>query len=251
MKDQGQEILRNSIARNTAVVINAPADGPAAARRARLLAEDPKGIWVEAPAVDGTVLTMIRESGRQIGVSFRGGEQMVDFVAPLLRRDIAFRLSPSMTVDALLLGWPTEINLTQRRGSYRVKPTLDAKISIRVWRISPEWPYEAVPEEPDTKAELRDLSVGGMGIILKPTRGMDPTAEKGDRMRVELYVGEKPPMIVCGRMPHPPQKLPEAWLRVGMQFVGMDNTLVGRRTLAQIDMLVAELQRAEARRRRE
>jgi c-di-GMP-binding flagellar brake protein YcgR len=251
MKDPGQQILKDSIARNVAVVLNAPADGPAASRKARLLAEDPKGIWLECPAISDGLLKKLRETGEPLGVTFRGGEQMVDFVCPMLRRDQAFRLTPSMTVDAMLVGWPTEIRLTQRRNSYRIRPALDAKISIRLWRIGSEWPYEAQPENPDIRAEMRDLSVCGMGIILRPTNGTDPTAEKSDRVRIEMCVGHKPPMLLCGRIVHHPQELPEGMLRIGVKFEGMDQSLVGRRTLVQLDNLVAELQRTEARRRRD
>lgn len=251
MKDPGEQILRDSIARNIAVVLSAPADAPAAPRRARLLAEDSRGIWVEAPANHDETLKRLRTTGEPIAVSFRGGEQMVDFACPLLRREMAYRLSPTMTVDAMLLAWPTEIRLTQRRGSYRVRPSLDAKIGIRVWKIDIGWPYESEPQEGDIKAEIRDISVGGLGIILKPTRGFEPTVEKGDRFRVELTVGNKPPMLTCGFLVHEPQKLPESQLRIGLKFEGMDQTLPGRRTLVQIDNLVAELQRTEARRRRD
>jgi c-di-GMP-binding flagellar brake protein YcgR len=250
MPPTAADVLRDSIARNVAIAVTVPATHLMEAQRSRLLAEEPggNGIWIESlPDLNGLMETL-RAMGTAIGVSFRSGEHVVLFSAPVLRQEPAFRLSADVTVDATLLAWPSDVRLTQRRRGYRVKLPLDAPLKARVWRA----PYGTENWGPEIRAELRDLSIGGMGLILRPAAADVPVpkVDTGDRMKVELVLPRKEPLVLPGRLRQPPLKMHDGSVRVGVDFDAVDATIEGRRALGQVSRLVAELQRTHARRRR-
>jgi c-di-GMP-binding flagellar brake protein YcgR len=245
-----ETILRDSIARNVAILLSLPSSTSGEAQRSRLLSEEAggKGVWIESLPDQASTIELLRTSRSSIAVSFRNGEHVVLFSASVLRQEPAFRLSPDVTVDAILLAWPTDLRLTQRRGGYRVKLPLDAPLKARVWRA----PYGTENWGPEIRAELRDLSVGGMGLILRPAAADVPVpkVDHGDRLKVELAVPKRETLVLPGRLRQPPQMLHDGSVRVGIDFDSVDATIEGRRALGQVSGLVAELQRTHARRRR-
>lgn len=248
MTDSPEHLLRESIERNAGVIMLSPAVGAGEAKRSRLLAERDGGVWLEVPARQELLLDMLRKAEKPVGVSFRQGEFIIQFASQVLRCESAFVLSKATTVEAVLLAWPTDIQMTQRRSGYRVKLPLDPMLQVRLWQIAEDISLEAVPNSPGIHAVPRDLSVGGAGVIVQPIRGVLPVFEADGRLRIELVVGLKK-LLVSGRLRHLPQLLPDGAIRVGLNFDGMDRTIEGRRAMAQIAQWVAEMQRAEARRR--
>lgn len=252
-------VLREAIARNVPVILSVPADGAGEARRSRLLGESAggaAGAWVESVPGQQHLIDALIAVGKPIGVSFRSGEHLVRFRAVVVRRDPAYRLSDAVTVEAMLLNWPADVELTQRRSGYRVKRPLDAEVALRAWMVSADAPLcPAVPQpgakaDPtEVRAELRDLSVGGLGVLFTPPRGGRLKLAAGDRLRLELSAGGRS-VSASAKIRYTPRTLPDGSLRAGLDFEGMTDTLEGRRTLALVAQLVAEFQRTEARRRR-
>jgi c-di-GMP-binding flagellar brake protein YcgR len=267
--DQGHTLLSDAIARNVPAILSAPAVGPGEAWRSRLLAHQagapaqagepgqtvPAGVWVDAVPGQSLLTDALQRSGRTVGVSFRSGEHLVRFAAPILRHDRAYPLSPTATADALLLAWPADVEVVQRRAGYRAKRPLDAAVKLRVWTMAadplagPAGGAQAARPPAELAADLRDLSVGGLGVVLRAAKGEKLAVAAGDPLRVELSAAGK--TVTAGVVVrHAPQPLPDGSVRAGLDFVGLTDTLEGRRALALIAGVVAEFQRTEARRRR-
>lgn len=249
MSDAALQTLRAAIDRNLAVDVSMPADGPGEPRRGRLLAEVDGTLVVEPPTGQSRVIDSLRRSDEPVGVAFRRGEHDVCFEAMVLRQDPAFRLSPAVVVEAMVLTWPAGVKLTQRRNGYRVKLPYDAAVFARAWYLPAGAGTDGVPPGLEWTVAVRDLSVCGMGLILTPASARLPGTRPGDRLRVELVSGDRR-IVTATRVRQPPRLLPDQSVRIGLDFDGMDQTIAGRRTLAQVEQLVAALQRTEARRSR-
>jgi c-di-GMP-binding flagellar brake protein YcgR len=249
MSPSADDLLRDAIARNTPVILLAPADGVGESRRTRLLDESADGIWVEVPARQGALIEMLRASGRSVGIVFRAGERMVQFASPVLRYDARHRVSPTLTAEAALLAWPKDVALTQRRSGYRVKLPMDSTLKALAWVIPGGVDAPALDPSRALTAEVRDLSVGGLGLILRATRTVRPRASLADGMVVQLSADDKS-ITLRGPVRHEPRTLPDGSVRLGIDLAGTDRTLEGRRALQQVAQWVAEYQRHEARRRK-
>ncbi len=66
----------------------------------------------------------------------------------------------------------------------------DSEMSVRIWRIGPRAQMRDLPmASSEIKAELRDLSVGGIGVLLFGKDGAEPMVTPNDRLRVQLVLG--------------------------------------------------------------
>lgn len=248
MSDAAFKALRDGIDRNCAINLVMPA-GAVEGWRTRFLGQGSEGIWVECPPKQQLLAEMLQRSARSAVVSFRSGEYVVSLEAAILGYRARYDLSAAATVQAILLAWPADVRMTQRRSGYRAKVSLDADITTTAWVVDEQAVMDLVPPTPGMVADLRDLSVNGLGLILRAVKGKSPRIEMGKRVRVELFWQDHR-VIAATRVRQEPRRLPDGSVRVGLNLEGLDRTIEGRRTLSQIAQLVAELQRTEARRRR-
>lgn len=249
MSEAAFQALRDGIDRNSSAMLVMPADAPGEGWRTRFLGQAAEGFWIECPPKQQLLAEMLQRSAKPAAVSFRSGEFVISCQSAVLGYRPRFQLSAATSVEAVLLAWPDDVRMTQRRAGYRAKVSLDAEIKALGWTIDEQAQVEFVPQSPGMIADLRDLSVYGMGLILRAVKGKSPRVQLGQRMRVELNWREHR-VIVATRVRQEPRRLPDGSVRVGLNIEGLDHTIEGRRTLTQITQLVAELQRTEARRRR-
>ena len=154
-------------------------------------------------------------------------------------------------MDALLLPFPTDILTLQRRQHFRAKVPGDFDLKARLWTIA-EWAYinDNPPRAQEITCELRDLSVGGMGVRLIGKDEKPPKVTTSDRLRIQLaFDGET--AILEGRMRTPAvdQRDPSRLL-TGINFKKLEANIEGRQTLALLTRIVGELQRQELHRAR-
>ncbi|HWB53908.1 MAG TPA: PilZ domain-containing protein, partial [Tepidisphaeraceae bacterium] len=153
------------------------------------------------------------------------------------------------TVEAVLTQFPVEVKSIQRRSNYRVAIPEESDLRVRVWRLGPGVPVRDRPmAKQEVKAKLRDISLGGVGVVLEGEGDEPPKISEEDRLRISLKSGEHE-LILEGRMRYP-NKLNGTTFRAGIQFKSLDKDLDGRQTLATLTRIVGELTRAELRRMR-
>jgi c-di-GMP-binding flagellar brake protein YcgR len=248
MADNNEELLRQAVARNLGAVLSLPSAGMLRHCKSRFLAELDGGILFESPITETALITELITKQQPCGVSFRTGVNKVMFAAPIIRAQSAWQMNADNVVDAVLLQFPTQIKSIQRRSNYRVEVPGDCELSIRVWRIG-ERAY--LKEQPmaalEIKAQVRDLSIGGVGVKFLSKDNQAALVGTEDRLRVLLtYQSES--LIMEGRMRAPTARMADNTIVTGIHFKKLENDLEGRKTLATLTRIVGELQRNEVRR---
>jgi c-di-GMP-binding flagellar brake protein YcgR len=243
-------ILRDAIARNAGIVLSLPSAGMLRHHKSRFLADAGDGFWVESAPGEASLIEALTITGQPCGVSFKNGNLKVVFASPVKKRETNYRINATTTVEAILMNFPQDIKSIQRRTNYRVKITEASSISARVWRI-PERAY--LKDRPmaaqEIVCEVRDLSVGGMGVTFKG-EGKEPVkVSTEDRLRIELSHADGK-ILLEGRMRHPKESVKSPQVRAGLQFKALENDIDGRQIIAQLTRIVGEMQREEVRRMR-
>jgi c-di-GMP-binding flagellar brake protein YcgR len=245
-----QDMLADAIARNSAMILSLPSAGMLRHHKSRFLSQEEGVFWVESAPDDRVLIDELVKSQQPVGISFKANHKTVAFAVPIVSRNAEYRVNAETVLEALQLKSPENIKAIQRRNNYRVAIAKGTEMVARVWRI-PEHAY--LKDKPLAAAELsvqlRDLSLGGMGVMLLPKNNEPPKVLAGERLRIHIvYNGED--MIIEGRMLHfRPNEKPEP-VRGGVQFKKLEHDIEGRQTLATLTRIVGELQREEVRRTR-
>jgi c-di-GMP-binding flagellar brake protein YcgR len=250
MAGANHDILLEAIARNAGIVLSLPSAGMLRHHKSRFLSDAPGGFWVESTPGEAALIDSLIASQQPVGISFKNGSLKVVFATPLQQRQPGHRINDTTEVEALLLTFPATIKVEQRRSNYRVRIPADAEFSARVWRI-PERAYlgDRPMSAQEVACDVRDLSLGGMGVTFRGKAGEPPKVSTEDRLRIELsHPGGK--LLLEGRMCHPAGPATAAELRAGLQFKALENDLDGRQIIAQLTRIVGEFQRHEVRRMR-
>jgi c-di-GMP-binding flagellar brake protein YcgR len=253
MPESGIELLNDAVARNAAAVISLPAGTELHHHKTRFLGRDEQGVWLESLAGQRGQIEAAIRSANPVGVSFRGDPHRVAFCSRILSIDNSFRLNESYAVEALLLEFPRELTPIQRRASYRVTVPLDAELALRVWRIADQlYIRERPPAAQELPCRIRNISEGGVGVLVQPKSDQSARFTTGERLRLQL-VHRDIGFIIEGRVRHA-ETLPDgaaaAGVYVGVQFKKLENNLEGRQVLASINAIIGELQRDEVKRTR-
>lgn len=244
--------LREAIARNSAAVLSLPSAGMVRHHKSRFLAEtgEGDGFFVESVPAERPLIDELIATARPAGVAFKGGANKVVFAATIRRRESEYRVSPEVTVEALLLDFPAEVKWTQRRAAYRVAVPAGSDLTARVWRISPDVSLKERPmPAQELTCELRDLSVGGLGLMLLPKDGAPPNVSPDDRLRVELTFRDTS-LLLDARLRYPTSFPEPKPVRAGIQFKTLEDDLEGRQAADKLAKIVGHLQRDEVRRHR-
>jgi c-di-GMP-binding flagellar brake protein YcgR len=250
--------LKDAVARCGPAVLSLPtADGPLRHHRTRfLIPEDQEGFWIEAPPGERQLIDELLLAKKPVGVSLKTGFNKVIFTTLIHQFEAALPVSETTTVDALLLAWPDQLQAIQRRNDYRVtvQPD-DGDVHLRVWRIN-EHHYlrDKPPASAALAVALRDLSVGGMGLIYTPDPADGPNGAPAklpdnQRLRIALSHGRGDELLLEGRILHS-RAVPAENYRLGVQFKNLADDIEGRQTLAALTQVVGQLQRTEIRRKR-
>jgi c-di-GMP-binding flagellar brake protein YcgR len=243
-----QDMLRDGIARNVGVVFSLPSAGMLRHHKSRLLADCAEGFWVESIPQENALIDELIGSGERVGISFKAGHDKIVFATPILRRDDGYRVNANLTMPAALLKFPEQIRAIQRRSNYRVALWPDCEISARIWRLPEKVRLVDRPlASAELKVQMRDISVGGLGVLVTGKDGERPKLCLEDRLRIELN-SRNLAMLVEGRLRYPHNTGRVDVIRAGIQFTGLDQDLQGRQIQAQITKLIGELQREELRR---
>jgi hypothetical protein len=246
-----QEILAVAVSRNVGVVVSMPSAGLLRHHKSRFLAADDGGYWIESVHSETLLIEELIDSGRPVWFSFRSAGKRVTFSSPLKREEKAYQVNEEMTTRALLVAAPApdRIKFIQRRSGYRVSITSDTGLIARVWRISPKATMADRPmRATELNVEVKDFSVGGLGVIFRPDDAGEIKVGTEDRLRVELTYGQVV-LLLEGRMrlPNKIDQVPDQ-LRTGIQFKPPEGDMEGRKQFGRLNGILGELQRGEIRR---
>ncbi len=250
MPEDARQLLTESIARNCPFVLSLPSAGLLRHHKSRFLVEKTEGLWIEVPGAERVLIDELIASQTPVGVAFKSGETKVVFASRALRLDLDFSINDQTRVSALLIGLPDKIEAVQRRDAYRVRLPAGCPLRVRAWRIAPG---VYIGDRPQPSQELliepRDLSLGGIGVILRGKGGQPPKISTEDRVRVEITHGDAT-LLLEARMRQPSGPQPDGGISSGLQFKDLAGDLEGRHKLNQLTRLLGEMQREEVRQAR-
>lgn len=243
MSDKSAAIVNEAVARNMSAVLSLPSAGMFHNHKSRFICALEGGILLQYPAEDKALIAELSREKKPCVVSFRSGFSKVVFPAAIRRVEFGWRLNDETKVDALLLEFPTEIKVTQKRNDYRVEIPPHTDLAVRIWRLLrvEDLKFEP-PAEREVTTELLDISTGGIGVRLIGSNGEKPIICTEDRLRIALtFEGEA--LVMGGRM-RPPSVLPQGdTIITGIKFDALDGDLEGRRIGARLLRIVGDLQR--------
>jgi len=246
MKPDDQQPLREAIARAAGAVVSFPIDGQLRHHKTRFVAAAEEGFWIEAPAEDRELINGLMATGKPVGITLRSGTIKIVLTTMILQFRVELPRSDGTPTPALLLAWPAQVKSIQRRAGYRVNLPPGAPIAVRVWPI-PEYHYlrDRPPTATKIDVTLRNLSIGGMGLVYSPAADAAPL-ESNQRLRIQIS-HPSGDLLVEGRVKHV-RKLPDNELGLGVQFKKLEDGFEGRQTLFTLTQIVGRLQRDEIRR---
>ena len=246
-------LLREAIARNASLVLSLPLRGLLQHHKSRFLADAGDGFWVAAVADEPGVIHGLITTREPAGVSFRSGDVKVIFATRVQHQMPDFR--PSRDVDvgavpALLLQFPEQLRSVQRRKSFRVPvATGSTALCVRVWAVPEQASLRDKPAAGmEIDCEPRDVGIGGIGVILRPSGGAAPAHAPGQRLRVQLTLGATVALLE-GRLRYAPRPSNDGSFRMGVQFRALGDSRDDRHAASQLEKIVGHLQRDLARRR--
>jgi c-di-GMP-binding flagellar brake protein YcgR len=247
-----EQILAEAVARNLGVTISLPSAGMDKHFKTRFLGEMEDGLWIEAVAGSSDLLKMIVAEGRPMDVCFHTPTRVLSFATTGVRYDDAVVLNSETTVPGMLVAKPKDIKNVQRRNAYRVPVYSDSGLTVRAWYIPEHVRLDDRPNPAhELKIELVDLSVGGVGMRLPaPTEGKQQVKLVPDqRLRVEMTLGEQK-LLFDGRFRPAPPTTNGKQLTAGIVFKNLEADLEGRQKLNNLNRIVSQLQREQAKRAR-
>jgi len=215
--------------------------------RSRFISDFDGGILMQAPGSDRALIAELVRNKTPCMVSFRKGIYNVIFAAPIRRAEPRWRLNDHTMLDALLMEFPSEIKVVQRRAHHRIEIPPHTEIAVRVCRLAGNEDVNAEPPgDREVTAEVRDVSVGGIGVKLIGSDGKKPKICAEDRLRIVLMF-EGQGLVIEGQI-RPPAVPPTGdTIITGIKFKVLEDNLEDRRTSTRLLQIVGELQQRELR----
>lgn len=243
---ENAQILADAVGRNAAVVLSLPSAGLLHNHKTRFLGENEQGLWLEAPANAKLLLEELLAAKKPLAVSFHANNRRLSFISTVVQVDPAYRVNESVTTSAVQIAVPKEVKGVQRRSAYRVRVPGDSDLLIKVWQISNHFVLTDRPQpSQEVKVALKDISIGGVGVVLDES---DPSKHKlvaDQRLRIELRYNELE-LLLEGRLRNVARG--DGKSVTGIVFKKLEGDLAGRQSLAGLTRIIGELSREEIRR---
>ncbi|MGD2109340.1 MAG: PilZ domain-containing protein [Phycisphaerae bacterium] len=195
-------------------------------------------VQVKTPSVEAGGAFQVPGRDEAIGVTFRLGHKKCMFGTRMAS-------SQARTERALCLFWPDHLQQLQRRVYERVRPMKETVIPVRFWRDG-EPRANSVEARNVRHGQLEDLSVGGMRV-----KTANPSEiEDGQTYRCVFAPKPGKPSFILDALVRHHEDAEQGRASIGFQFVGLEATPEGRRSLERLARTVSQLQRARSRNRR-
>jgi c-di-GMP-binding flagellar brake protein YcgR len=243
-----EDFLDTAIDRNAPAVLSLPSAGMFRNHKSRFLRRCDGGFWVEGITTELPLIESLIRSGEPVGISFKAGSRGVNCVAPLRELNRTFTLHEGTTIMAIRVERPATVKAVQRRADFRVTVNPKDNFRVLIWRIGDHADLEVEPTSPPLQTIVRDLSVGGVGVIFVGRDGQPPKVTDLDRLRVVMTYGSEKQFVVEGSCTTPRRVGETDQWTAGIRFVGLQSRMTGRQILSDLARIVNSLQLAERRR---
>jgi hypothetical protein len=243
-----EDFLDTAIDRNAPAVLSLPSAGMFRNHKTRLLRRCDGGFWVEGIAAELPLIESLIRSGEPVGISFKVGTRAVNCLCPLRELHRAYPLSVGNAILAIRVERPSNLKAVQRRADFRVTVNPKDNFRVTVWRIGDHAELEVEPKSEPLNTIVRDLSVGGVGVIFVGQDGQPPKVTDLDRLRVVMTYEHERQFIIEGTCTTPRRIGETHHWTAGIKFVGLQSQMTGRQILSDLARIVNSLQLADRRR---
>lgn len=173
--------------------------------------------------------------GETLGVAFRRGHEKCVFETQVVGRR-NHPMGGGIEAPALDIAWPDSVHELQRRLFSRTRVPSRVVIPVDVAR------NEAADKlGPSSRGVLLDLSAGGISIALPEAKG--PRWRAGDTLTCSFALESgRSVQKIAGTLRHCDKASDGHW-RLGLQFVGLETSAGGRRTIESIARVASRFRR--------
>lgn len=194
-------------------------------------------LWVKPPTLSGGMEGVTPQPGDRLGVSFRVGHKKCMFGTML-------NVFGSEGFKGMIgLRWPDHVQQLQRRVFERAQPPQGIVVAVRFWRETPS-DQHALDSRTVRYGQLIDLSVGGMRV-----RSSTPSdIEVGATYRCVFTPRVGKPSLVVDALIRHKEVVDQGRSSIGLQFVGLEASIEGRRIIDRLAKTVTQFQRSHSRR---
>lgn len=180
--------------------------------------------------------TILPALGMVVGGSFRLGHKKCLFSAAVRS------CGPRGKTVPIMLTWPDHLSQLQRRAYERAAPPRGSVIAVRFWIDGGD---QRSPDARDVRhGQLEDISAGGMR--LKVADAVNVELERTYKVVFTPRNG-KPALVLDSMLRHR-EIVEKGRASLGFQFVGLETSTDGLRTLDRLARLVSHFQRSTTRR---
>jgi PilZ domain len=181
--------------------------------------------------------TDLPQKGDTLGGTFRMGHKKCMFCTEL----VSARCGEGEAT--FVVTWPAQVQQLRRRAYERATPPGDQVVAVRFWCES-DSSQSAADARTVRHGQLEDLSCGG--IRLKVSNVSDLKMEATYKCVFSPRQG-KPAVLVDGILRHR-EAVEHGRASLGFQFVGLETTPEGMKTLDRLARIVNHFQRSKSRR---
>lgn len=241
VREQRDRILEDAIDQNRRVVLSHQTPNGWRTFKSALTSGSPaaQSLLVTVDVADDPRGAIVPKLGQTLGVTFRNGHKKCMFGAVVE--------SISERGDRWLVGlrWPAELQQLQRRAYERAKPPENSVVAVRLLRTTGV-STDSLEARVVRHGQLEDISAGGMRVLVS-----DPADFEIDATHRCIFSTRpgKPALIIDGLVRHR-EAVEHGRACIGFQFVGLEASADGRRTLDRLARAVSQFGRARQRGRR-
>jgi len=243
---QIRQSLAEAIRRGTPVALTCRSDGQWHNLRTRILRRTGPSLWLDAPTATGPEAPPVA-AGMEVGLSFKLKHHKhianvpVEAVCPL-------SADGAEGAPAVRVAVPARMQRIQRRAYLRAEVPRNRSVLATFALGGPDGDAaDAEPSRPTWDGWVTDISAGGFQVRLAGHG--TPELDLGDLVTVSVQLGQEFAPIVAAaqfRQEHVDER---NVVHHGFQFVGLNESEQGRRTLRRIGQVVCDFQRLAGRRR--
>lgn len=191
-------------------------------------------LYISAPEAARGAAAASAPIGESVGVAFRLGHKKC------LCSTTLHAVTPYNPHAPFYLQWPAEMELLRRRVYERAAPPPGRVIAVRMWVSGT--PQAGRGDRSAHYGELEDISAGGMRVSV----GDASTIREGVTYSCLITPAAGAQPLVLEALPRHREATNGGRTKLGFQFIGLEATAEGRKTLSRLARLVTEFQRFEA-----
>ena len=139
----------------------------------------------------------------------------------------------------IVLDMPDKIDKMQKRSYFRVNVPRQLKVSALLWHRGYSNDSSEIPHKNQWKGSLVDVSAGGMQIAV--------SLDDAKNFKVGQVIGtqfvplpNEKPLLIEGQIRHIAKTADEKFVCVGLQTIGLEASVDGRKTLKRLGDIVEE-----------